>query len=88
MTRSQSMKAALALASAIVFPLLDAANFTPATTNSPSALLNLSIAYALIPCAIKLLAAYLMYRFFIKPKDNSYDVPQENNPDRSSHHAQ
>jgi GPH family glycoside/pentoside/hexuronide:cation symporter len=81
-------KAALALASAIAFPLLDAAGFTPALSNSSSALLSLSIAYALIPCVIKLLAAALMYRLFIKTKDHSHDISTENNPDWSSHHAQ
>jgi GPH family glycoside/pentoside/hexuronide:cation symporter len=81
-------KAALAIASAIAFPLLDAAGFAPATANSPSALLSLSLAYALIPCAIKLLAAYLMYRFFIQREDNAYDVLTPTHPDRSSHHAQ
>lgn len=81
-------KAALALASAIAFPLLDVAGFTPAAANSSSALLSLSIAYALIPCAIKLLSAGFTYRFFIQPKGDSYDIAKENHLDRSGPHAQ
>ncbi|MDX2073448.1 MAG: MFS transporter [Alphaproteobacteria bacterium] len=81
-------KAALAMASAIAFPLLDFVGFIPASSNSSSALLSLSVAYALIPCVIKLAAAYLMYRFFIQPEGYSYDILTKNNPDRSRHHAQ
>lgn len=80
-------KAALALASAISLPLLDIAGFMPASTNSSSALLSLSVAYAMIPCAIKLVAAYLIYRLFIQPEDHSHEILTENNPDRSHHHA-
>ena len=58
-------KAGLAIGSAITLPLLDFAGFVPAAVNSASALMNLSVAYALIPCIIKLVSAYLLYRFFI-----------------------
>jgi glycoside/pentoside/hexuronide:cation symporter, GPH family len=81
-------KAALAIASAIAFPLLDAAGFLPAAANTPYALYNLSVAYALIPCAIKIVAAYFMYRFLVQREDNAYDVVTQTSPDRSSHHAQ
>lgn len=81
-------KAALALASAIAFPLLDLAGFAPAQANSSPALLNLSAAYALIPCAIKLTAAYLMYRIFIHTEGFSHDIIAKNIIDRSRHHAQ
>ena len=80
-------KAALALGTVTVFPLLDAAGFTPASHNLPGALLGLSAAYALIPCLIKLFAAALLYRIFIQPKGYSHDAYMENNSDRSSHHA-
>jgi Na+/melibiose symporter-like transporter len=59
-------KLSLAVASAIVLPLLGNAGFIPATTNSESALLALSVAYALIPCILKLVAALLLTRFFIR----------------------
>lgn len=81
-------KAALALASAIAFPLLDMAGFTPASPNSISALISLSIAYALIPCLMKLAAAGLLYRIFIQSEGYSHDILTNNNPDRSRHHAQ
>lgn len=54
-------KACLAVASAIALPLLDSAGFQPKQLNSPDALLNLSIAYAAIPCALKLAAAGCLY---------------------------
>lgn len=81
-------KAALALAAAIAFPLLDSAGFVPASTNSSSALLSLSVAYAVIPCALKLTAAYLMYSIFIHKEGYSNEILAKNNPDRSRHHAQ
>ncbi|MDI9349529.1 MAG: MFS transporter [Candidatus Symbiobacter sp.] len=59
-------KAALALASAMALPVLDAAGFKPQTANSASALLALSTAYALIPCGLKLLAAMMIYFFSIR----------------------
>ena len=55
-------KLALAVASAITFPLLDASGFTPAQENSEQALHALSLAYAAIPCLIKLGAAVLLWR--------------------------
>lgn len=81
-------KAALALASAIAFPLLDMAGFVPAETNTSSALLSLSAAYALIPCVIKSAAAYIMYRLFIQTEGFFHDNISKNNIDRSRHHAQ
>lgn len=80
-------KVALAFSSAITFPLLDAAGFSPASINTPSALLSLSIAYALIPCIIKLIVAYLIYHLFTQPEGNSHDILKKNNPDRSRHNA-
>ncbi len=55
-------KAALALGSAIVLPLLSVIGFVPATENEPAALLALSVAYAVIPCVIKMLALGLLWR--------------------------
>ena len=62
-------KAALALGSAIVFPALSAIGFVPAGENDPSALLALSIAYAVIPCAIKVIALILLWR--AKPSETA-----------------
>lgn len=58
-------KLGLAVASAVALPLLDMSGFVPAGENSQSALLVLSIAYALIPCLIKLAAALLIYRLIL-----------------------
>jgi len=60
-------KAGLALGSAITLPLLDLTGFVPASANSVKALTGLSIAYALVPCLIKIVAAFFLYRFFIAP---------------------
>jgi Na+/melibiose symporter-like transporter len=59
-------KFGLALASAITLPFLDFLDFVPAAQNSDESLLGLSVAYALLPCLIKLVAAYLLYYFFVK----------------------
>lgn len=81
-------KAGLAVGSAISLPLLDVAGFVPASGNTASALNALSAAYALIPCLIKLAAAYLLYRFFITSHwKNSHETSLENHPHRSRNHA-
>jgi GPH family glycoside/pentoside/hexuronide:cation symporter len=81
-------KAGLAIGSAITLPLLDAAGFIPATQNTGTALTSLNAAYALIPCLIKLAAAYLLYRFFITPhRKKNHETSLENHPHRSRHHA-
>ena len=55
-------KAALAIGSALVFPALSAAGFTPAGENDRTALIALSLAYATIPCLIKIIAFILLWR--------------------------
>lgn len=81
-------KASLALASAIALPTLDMVDFKPQSTNSIVALTTLSITYALTPCALKLLAAGLLYRFFIRgrPGGNHENLQCHGNH-RSSHHV-
>lgn len=81
-------KAGLAVGSAITLPLLDAAGFVPASANDEPALAHLSMAYALIPCLIKLASVYMLYHFFITPGGRkSHDIFLEKNPDRSRDHA-
>lgn len=81
-------KFSLALASAIALPTLDAVGFKPGTQNSADALMTLSIAYALIPCALKLMAAALLYVFFIRfQSGENHENLQNNGNHRSSHHA-
>jgi GPH family glycoside/pentoside/hexuronide:cation symporter len=53
-------KLSLALAAATLLPALQAAGFTPGAENAPSALFALSVSYALVPCALKVLAIALM----------------------------
>jgi len=71
-------KASLALASAIAFPALDAAGFKPHTPNTAGALLALSAAYALIPCALKLVAAGLLQILFIRSHSGGNDETIKN----------
>lgn len=81
-------KASLALASFIALPILDAAGFQPNTHNSAAALAILSISYALIPCALKLGAAALLYIFFIRFHSGGNDEHiQDHGNNGSSHHA-
>ena len=53
-------KFGLALAAFLVMPLLQWNGFEPGTTNSPQALATLTIAYAVIPCVLKLAALALV----------------------------
>lgn len=77
-------KASLALASAIALPTLDAAGFKPQAANTENALLALSMAYALIPCALKLVAAGLIYHFFNRSQSGGDD---ENIKNHSNHRS-
>ncbi len=54
----------LALAAGLALPLLGLFGYVPGT-REPQALQALGIAYGLLPCLLKLLAAGLLYRFFI-----------------------
>lgn len=58
-------KAALALASGIALPLLDLSGFTPDAENSAAALWGLSLAYALIPCLLKLAGLAGLWFFYL-----------------------
>ncbi len=87
-------KASLALASALALPYLDYAGFVPQAENTAGALMALSSAYALVPCLLKLLAAVLLYYFFIAPfsggrhetaQDNSREIAQDIPRNHRSH---
>ncbi|WP_457418618.1 MFS transporter [Roseateles sp. P5_E7] len=54
----------LALAAGVALPLLQALGYAPGQRD-PQALQALTIAYCLLPCALKLAAAALLYRHFI-----------------------
>mgnify|MGYP000206211720 FL=1 len=81
-------KASLAVASAIVFPVLDTVGFKPQSINTEDALFVLSASYALIPCFIKILSAILLYYLFIRSQSGGHhDTLQNNSNYRNSHHA-
>ena len=77
-------KAALALAGAIAFPMLDLAGFSGGQHNTANALFALSLTYALIPCAIKLCAVGLLYKTITRQENNHIKQP-DHFTDRSSH---
>ncbi len=53
-------KLALALAAFVVLPLLQVAGFAPGAANTPEALSMLTVAYAVVPCVLKLFALALV----------------------------
>lgn len=53
-------KFTLALAAAVLLPLLDAGGFTVGGDNSAAALQRLTLLYALVPCVLKLIAIALL----------------------------
>ena len=57
----------LALAAGLALPLLGAAGYTPGVRDTAS-LQALTIAYCLLPCALKLLAAGMLYFTLIRPR--------------------
>lgn len=54
-------KLSLALAAAVLLPALDLAGFVPGAPNDGTALTALSVLYALVPCALKVLALGLLF---------------------------
>ncbi len=77
-------KVSLALASAIALPLLDMTGFVPQAVNTAYALMMLSVAYAAIPCALKLLSAGLLYKFFIQSQSGGDHALIKNHDNRRS----
>ena len=59
----------LALAAGVALPLLGAFGYTPGTQSEP-ALHALVVAYCLLPCALKLLAAATLYALVIRPAES------------------
>jgi GPH family glycoside/pentoside/hexuronide:cation symporter len=55
----------LALAAGVALPLLDLFGYVPGARD-PQALQALTVAYCLLPCALKLLAAALLYGLIIR----------------------
>ncbi len=61
-------KLSLALAAATLLPALQWAGFTPSAANAEPALWALSLAYAGLPCALKLIALAMLARMSLSPK--------------------
>ena len=55
----------LALAAGVALPLLGLSGYTPGAQDA-AALRTLTVAYCLVPCALKLLAATLLYTLIIR----------------------
>ena len=60
----------LALAAGLALPLLGLVGYAPGTRD-PGALYSLTLAYCLLPCALKTLAAMLLYALFIRRTSTS-----------------
>jgi glycoside/pentoside/hexuronide:cation symporter, GPH family len=60
----------LALAAGLALPLLGAFGYTPGARD-PQALWTLTVAYCLLPCGLKLLAAGLLHTLLIRPVRHS-----------------
>ena len=60
----------LALAAGLALPLLDLLGYRPGTT-APEGLQALTLAYAVLPCALKLLAAAGLYLAFVRAPSSS-----------------
>lgn len=56
----------LALAAGLALPLLELLGYTPGTRD-PAALQTLTLAYCLLPCALKLLALAALHRLILRP---------------------
>ncbi len=64
----------LALAAGLALPLLDLMGYRPGHA-SAEGLRALTVAYAVLPCAIKLLAATALYLFFVRTPRSSTSPP-------------
>ena len=60
----------LALAAGVSLPALQALGYAPGSRDA-QALGALTLAYCALPCALKLMAAGLLYRFWIRPAEGS-----------------
>lgn len=76
-------KLSLAVASVVVFPFLDAVGFKPGGVNEDDALIALSLSYAAIPCLIKLIAIFILWRT-TSGEVNVQNISTDNNISRSN----
>jgi GPH family glycoside/pentoside/hexuronide:cation symporter len=66
-------KLALALASVIALPFLDIAGYKPGLNNDANALQALGFIYAAIPCLLKIISIFMLWRF------QKFNISGENN---------
>ncbi|MBN8531033.1 MAG: MFS transporter [Alphaproteobacteria bacterium] len=71
-------KLALGLAAGLALPLLESQGFRPGANNAAEALQALSIAYTLLPCALKSAAALLLWRWMKLSSEESNHVHKTN----------
>jgi GPH family glycoside/pentoside/hexuronide:cation symporter len=72
---SFAAKLNLALAAGLALPLLAAFGYTPGARD-PAALWTLTVAYCLLPCALKLLAAAALHTLVIRPQQGATASPE------------
>lgn len=77
-------KLALAVGTGCAFLLLSTAAFVPAQENSPQSLWSLSALYALVPCALKIISASIVFYY---SKGEMYDFQKRSFNDGHSHGA-
>lgn len=68
-------KLSLALAAAVLLPALQGAGFTPSAANSDAALWALTLAYAGLPCALKLIALAWLARMNLSDLSHKRTAP-------------
>lgn len=75
-------KAALALAAGIALPALGLAGYEPGARDAYAATQSLSLAYALIPCALKALVALALWRFIAagEQRESTHEKSTSRNP--------
>jgi GPH family glycoside/pentoside/hexuronide:cation symporter len=73
----------LALAAGIALPALDLFGYTPGATD-PQALQALTVAYCVLPCALKAAAGVLLYLQWIRPQADDTALPAASTPSTSS----
>ncbi len=76
---SFATKLNLALAAGLALPLLALFGYEPGARD-PAALQTLTIAYCLLPCALKLLAGGALYALVIRPERRASLLPQTSTP--------
>ena len=76
---SFATKLNLALAAGLALPLLDLFGYAPGVRDA-AALNALVVAYCVLPCVLKALAAAALYLWVIRPTSQSSQASQESNP--------